>query len=232
MNDKPPTAIFAGYNRLFHEGMKLLVGESLSILDSVDSFEDALDILRGQDRKIDLVIGAPTAGIAAELNAISQITCEFQQTKIIALAPRIDQVMLDRLLQSGANGVLSSDISVTALLYSIEIVLLGERIVPTLLPSIGRARPAAEAAAQHIPGEPADLVRSLSAREREVLNCLVDGLPNKSIARLIGITEATVKVHVKMLLRKLGMQNRTQIAVWALDHGLAQRGAPDIDAGE
>jgi two-component system nitrate/nitrite response regulator NarL len=51
-----------------------------------------------------------------------------------------------------------------------------------------------------------------------VLNCLRDGSPNKIIARKLDVTEATIKVHVKALLRKIGAANRTQAAMWAAEH--------------
>jgi two-component system nitrate/nitrite response regulator NarL len=55
----------------------------------------------------------------------------------------------------------------------------------------------------------------LSVREREILSCLREGAPNKLIARKLEITEATIKVHVKAILRKIGAANRTQAAMWA-----------------
>lgn len=60
--------------------------------------------------------------------------------------------------------------------------------------------------------------RQLSGREAAILNALVQGTPNKSIAYELNITEATVKVHVKAILRKIRVNNRTQAATWALSH--------------
>jgi two-component system, NarL family, nitrate/nitrite response regulator NarL len=59
----------------------------------------------------------------------------------------------------------------------------------------------------------------LSEREEQVLRDLVKGLPNKMIARKRDIAEATVKVHLKSILRKTRMANRTQAAIWALENG-------------
>jgi two-component system nitrate/nitrite response regulator NarL len=53
-----------------------------------------------------------------------------------------------------------------------------------------------------------------------VLICLARGQSNKGIARVCGISEATVKVHLKAILRKTNMRNRTQAAIWAIEHGL------------
>ena len=59
----------------------------------------------------------------------------------------------------------------------------------------------------------------LSPREKAILSCLIDGNSNKSIARKIDIAEATVKVHVKAILRKIRVQNRTQAAIWGMNNG-------------
>jgi two-component system, NarL family, nitrate/nitrite response regulator NarL len=61
----------------------------------------------------------------------------------------------------------------------------------------------------------------LSPRERQVAICLAKGNSNKVIARLCKITESTVKAHLKAILRKTRLQNRTQAAVWAIQHGFA-----------
>nr|WP_281377252.1 LuxR C-terminal-related transcriptional regulator [Stakelama sediminis] len=63
---------------------------------------------------------------------------------------------------------------------------------------------------------------NLSDREQQVLRCLMVGYPNKIISRHLNISEATVKVHVKAILRKLRVSNRTQAAIWASGRGLDQ----------
>ena len=65
-----------------------------------------------------------------------------------------------------------------------------------------------------------EVVRKLSAREKCILRCLLNGDANKVIARKVDIAEATVKVHVKAILRKIRVQNRTQAAIWAMNCGL------------
>jgi two-component system nitrate/nitrite response regulator NarL len=59
----------------------------------------------------------------------------------------------------------------------------------------------------------------LSSRQKLILNCLTEGDSNKTIARKIHITEATVKVHLKTILRKIRVHNRTQAAIWAMNNG-------------
>ena len=69
-------------------------------------------------------------------------------------------------------------------------------------------------------------MKGLSEREREIMGCLVHGKSNKVIARQLGITEATVKVHLKAVLRKLNVSNRTQAAIWAVRNGLREGDRP------
>ncbi len=75
--------------------------------------------------------------------------------------------------------------------------------------------------ASKVPEEPKSSdpkARSLSARETEILSSLMEGTPNKLIARKLHVAEATVKDHVKAILRKIGAANRTQAAMWAKGH--------------
>jgi two-component system, NarL family, nitrate/nitrite response regulator NarL len=67
-------------------------------------------------------------------------------------------------------------------------------------------------------------IPALSEREKQIVDGLIKGQPNKTIARACGITEATVKVHMKAILRKVPCSNRTQVAIWALEHADAFRG--------
>jgi two-component system nitrate/nitrite response regulator NarL len=69
----------------------------------------------------------------------------------------------------------------------------------------------------------------LTTREREILECLADGLNNKTIARNLGISDATVKVHVKNVLRKLNLTSRLEAAVWKHKSKQPNRSPRQID---
>jgi len=97
------------------------------------------------------------------------------------------------------------------------LVMLGECVLPfeVVRSIIGRA-PQAQPLQENM-AEPrlSDLKEcKLSAREAQILGCLTEGASNKIIARKFDVTEATVKVHVKAILRKIGAANRTQAAMW------------------
>ena len=80
------------------------------------------------------------------------------------------------------------------------------------------ALPAAETAGTSNGGPAGDVVRNLSRRELVILRTLTEGASNKVIALKLVITELTVKVHMKAILRKLRLQNCTQAAIWARTH--------------
>jgi two-component system nitrate/nitrite response regulator NarL len=119
------------------------------------------------------------------------------------------------------------------LIKSFELVMLGETVMPSAV-----LRSIMDEAAQHrnqpLQGNSAEPKLSelttckLSAREAQILNCLREGAPNKVIARKLDITEATIKVHVKAILRKIGATNRTQAAMWASQR-LPSRGVSTLN---
>jgi DNA-binding NarL/FixJ family response regulator len=130
--------------------------------------------------------------------------------------------------QSGANVYFDSRERWDAFIKALELVMLGETILPLELLFYVRCPEGEETSTKiglHQP-EPA-AKRSqlaerewpqLSVRENGILRCIVEGASNKVIARTIDITEATVKVHVKAILRKVRVRNRTQAAIWAMNH--------------
>lgn len=71
----------------------------------------------------------------------------------------------------------------------------------------------------HVPQANSSYTPRLSARQQSILRCLIQGDSNKTIARKMAIAEATVKVHVKAILRRIRVHNRTQAAIWAMNNG-------------
>ena len=154
--------------------------------------------------------------IAEDLTRLRSISLN-QHFVIVAESIELDQLATAFAL--GIDGYLHGDISGEALCESLKLVLLGEKVFPSRLVALLSNRIPAESNRMH-----SNSVRSgdLSEREVEIITRLVSGLPNKIIARQLTITEATVKVHLKNILKKLGVANRTQVAVWAVNHGMSE----------
>jgi two-component system nitrate/nitrite response regulator NarL len=140
--------------------------------------------------------------------------------RFVVLADIIDQASLTASYAAGAAGFLLHDISPEALYESLRLVMAGERVFPSDLATMlagwnWRARLQFDRAGAN----------RLSERETEIVLCLADGMPNKVIASSLTITESTVKVHLKSILRKLGVSNRTQAAIWAINRAGSPAGA-------
>ncbi len=88
-------------------------------------------------------------------------------------------------------------------------IVLSEALTPILVARLREAQP----------GQTRD-INQLTRREREILQLISDGMTNKAIARKLDISESTVKVHVKYLLKKMNLKSRLEAAVWALQNGL------------
>lgn len=124
-------------------------------------------------------------------------------------------------LASGAQGYLLKDMEPEQVVDAIRRALRGETVVaPAMtLKLVDLLHPKRGAAARE------SLLGSLTAREREILCHLAQGMTNKAIARALDISHETVKLHVRRILTKLKLSSRVEAAVFAVEHGVASRTA-------
>src|SRR3954470_13641217 len=201
-------------NRLFRDGLKhLLASSCFDVGAEFSTVELALEA--GEvGAPPDLVISGQPVRDETELRALREV---FPTARIVVLADDLSVDVLRAAMGGGADGFLSKNLSPEALIQSLQLVMLGEKVFPTnlaaMLLDMNAVRP------QHS-------IRGLSPREQEILQALVTGASNKVIANKLGITEATVKVHLKTLLRKIDVNNRTQAAIWAMNNGFTADGSP------
>jgi two-component system nitrate/nitrite response regulator NarL len=207
--------VIAGENRLLREGLKqILECPSISVVGEVRSLVGATDFLKSIEPAANLLICDPGSDAAREFAAIKELSHEFPNLGTVVLTSSINHTWLDRAIDCGARGFLPNEISSVALHTLLELVLLGENIFagPRNMPE---REIVADTFSPKLMGQ--QLRVPLSPKESEILTCLGDGLPNKVIARNLNIAEATVKVHLKALLRKINVENRTQAAIWGLN---------------
>lgn len=149
--------------------------------------------------------------------ALAEVREHCPAARIAILANKFDFETMLAAFRSGAEGYLINDLSCERLGGYLDLIALGEKIFPSQL-----AQKLIEQSA--VCDETPDAVSidcaNLSVREMQILRRLIAGLPNKVISRQLSISEATVKVHVKAVLRKLRVSNRTQAAIWAAGQGL------------
>jgi len=139
------------------------------------------------------------------VEAASAIRAEFPHARMIALTTYGGDEDIRRALAAGVQAYLTKDVLHDELLKAIRAVHAGQTYLPAAV---------AAALAAQMPRP------DLSAREVQVLELIVQGLANKQIAYSLSIAEHTVKNHVKNILSKLGVQDRTQAATAAIQRGI------------
>ena len=197
------TVLAGGGFNIWHEAV-----DDISVLPEPQDGEHALFIIDGQSYSDDAV------------GVINRIKTRFPDARIVILAQTFEPSAVCAAWQAGAHGFCLSNSQREILVGSLELVMLGEIVLPSAFILSMTASNAAQAAPQptQSSGNGEDyrsLGRKLSVREAQILDYLRQGAPNKVIARQLSLSESTVKVHVKAILKKIGACNRTQAALWA-----------------
>ncbi|WP_431854465.1 LuxR C-terminal-related transcriptional regulator [Azospirillum sp.] len=215
-----PTVMIIGANGLQRGGLRHLLGEEG--FDVVAEAANARQATQGSAPAADAILFDAT-GCQAVGDDIASLRAAFADSRILLLATTISGAMLREALAAGADGCLTADTSATALAQWVRYALAGGKVYPRDMAQILAQSPGS-------PGSTSIGGRTLSNREIEILTRLTSGHGNKQIANELGITEATVKVHLKSLLRKIGAVNRTQAAIWAMNNGMAGSGGGKVAA--
>jgi DNA-binding NarL/FixJ family response regulator len=146
------------------------------------------------------------------IEATRQVLADHPRTAVLVLTSFSDRPRILGAIEAGACGYLLKDVAADEVAEGIRAAARGESPID---PRAARTILTAQA-------EP-DPAQQLSAREGEVLALLVEGLPNKLIARRLEISEKTVKTHLTSIFRTLGVTDRTQAALWAQRSGFTER---------
>lgn len=133
--------------------------------------------------------------------------------KLVVLSGSVERGDVVRAYELGLAGYLPKSLTGAAITHALQLVLSGEVHFPSSI-----LMQAAENPASGLPSD--NPFRVLSPRELDIVNHLVGGAPNKEIANRLGLTEITVKAHLRSVFRKMGVTNRTQLVVMAIEHGL------------
>jgi two-component system nitrate/nitrite response regulator NarL len=152
--------------------------------------------------------------------ALGRVKAQCPFARAVILADDLSPHVAFDLSREGLDGLCPPGMQRQALLAALELVMLGELFLPASvsLPlfKVAQSRPSLVLGSGRTPAAPSP--GKLSARETQILRCLTQGASNKVIARQMGLAEATVKVHLKAILRKVRAENRTQAAMWANAH--------------
>ena len=139
------------------------------------------------------------------ISAMSSIFSAHPEARLLALTTYDGDADIYRALDSGACGYLLKDMLGRELIQSIRVAAAGKQVIPAVIASrLAEFKPRVD----------------LTEREVEILHFVAKGLRNKEIAHVIGRTEGTVKVHLKHVMAKLGVDDRTEAVTLGLQRGI------------
>ncbi len=207
---------------LFREGLQgLLERHGLEVLDSVGDAESGYAAIAR--RRPDIVLLDLRLPQTDGLAILRKLREDENGPPVVMLTTSDEEQDLIEALRSGASGYLLKDMEPDALVMALRSIEAGEAVVaPSLAPALARVVQGREPEPPESDDSPFDV---LTPREREILALLAEGLSNRGIGNNLGISEGTVKVHVKAILRKLAVTSRVAAAVLAVEHGWGSRTA-------
>ncbi|MDH3745627.1 MAG: response regulator transcription factor [Acidobacteriota bacterium] len=214
--------LIADDHALFRDSLRsLLEARDFEVVAEAGDGEEAIRLT--WETKPDVVLMDLTMPKLNGLEATKRLVAELPETKIVVLTASDDESHLFDAIKSGAKGYLLKDLESEQFFSLLEGVARGE---PALTPTLARklleefARPK-RAAKDSDPD-------ALTQREQEVLELMVEGVTsNRKLAKALGVSENTVKFHVRNILDKLHLHNRAQVVGFALRHRLVEPSGED-----
>jgi DNA-binding NarL/FixJ family response regulator len=216
------TIVVVDDHPLFQQGVvnTLSLEPDFKVVGQTDNGAEALNLIRSLHPAI-AVVDINLPGMNGQ-QVTHQVVQEKMPTRIMLLTAYDDQEQIIHAAWAGAAAYCSKDVDPKHLIHMIKEVANGKFVIRDrvfnklefehwLDEEMERAR--------HLYSEPGSPFHPLSDREMEVLSCVVKGMSNKEIASSLGISHQTVKNHVTSILRKFGVEDRTQAVVYALKRG-------------
>ena len=208
--------LIADDHAIVREGLNALISTEagMEIVGEANNGQDAIHLAR--KLKPDILLLDLMMPIMNGIEAISRISQENDQVRILALTSYADDDIVFSAIKAGALGYLLKDTSPQALLQSIRQVYQGETsLSPSIALKLVREFNQNQKNRTRNAGD-------LTSREIEILQYVAQGASNQEIADALHLSERTVRNHVGNILKKLHLANRTQAALYALRKGYAQ----------
>jgi DNA-binding NarL/FixJ family response regulator len=203
---------------MFREGLCLLLEDQMDMTVVGEASDGPMAVALAEKTRPDVVLMGIKLSPADGIEAAEQILSRLPSTKVIALTMSEDRERAESMLRAGAQGYVLIESRAAVLLQAIRIVAAGgASIDPTI------ARMLLDDYRKLV--DMAESAKGLSRRERTVLACLSAGMSNAEIAERLCLSRQTVKNLLSQIYGELGVRNRTEAVVAALDRGLIDREA-------
>jgi len=207
---------------LVRKGLEeLLRSRGIEVVASVGTGEEGINQAVALSPDIILLdIRMPGMG---GIETLEKLRASGVKSSILMLTMSRDDADLRAALRGGAEGYLLKDMNPEDLVPALEAALHGDNVVAKEM--IGSLTRIVQGQKNEPPRRSAAPLSELTPREMEILSHVAEGQSNKMIARALNITDGTVKLHVKAILRKLGVHSRVEAAVIAVEQGLGRKKA-------
>lgn len=207
------TVWLVGGDRLIRECFRQLLAAHVEIVAAEATVDPLLARMAGDEAPRCIICLEAGGDPVAFVESLRRIRSRWAATRIVVLMRGNDlSGDMVRSLNTLVDGCFCSDMGLDALVHALKAVMLGDRLWSSRLVQAAFGEPGARAEAE---SRILPLPANLTGRQQQILGLLVEGCSNKEIARRCDLSEATVKVQVRAILRRLGVDNRTQAAVWA-----------------
>jgi len=206
---------------LVRKGLEaLLQSRGVEVVASVGTGQEGIEMAKGLSPDIILLdVKMPSMGGIETLKALRSIDIK---TPVLMLTMSRDEADLQAALRDGAQGYLLKDMEPEDLVPALDSAIRGDNVVAKEL--IGSLTRIVQGKTEESKKpQSATPLSELTPREQEILAHIAEGQSNKVIARALDITDGTVKLHVKSILRKLGVHSRVEAAVIAVEDGLGRK---------
>jgi two-component system nitrate/nitrite response regulator NarL len=217
------TAIVVEPRTLVREGLVSLLHDSdFRVISAVPTFDQVPEAALARAGLLTVGASHETAEAFEHVNKNSPGTRRVKIVVVAEISGKVPQSDILKFLHAGADCCIVNVRSRDILLKAMHLAVLGQLVVVVGQDSVSGDAMEADAKSNGLV-EPGPLVNGghaaqLSAREAQILKFIVAGHSNKVIARSCKLAESTVKIHLKAILRKICVRNRTQAAIWAVQH--------------
>jgi two-component system nitrate/nitrite response regulator NarL len=210
----PATILLIDDHPLLRKGVKQLIelDDELKVIAEASNAIDGIKLAK--ETEPDLILLDLNMPNINGIETLKMLRDEEVASRVIVFTVSDNEEDVVAALKAGADGYLLKDMEPEELLASLHQAALGKVVISDKLTTL-----LAQALQSGRSNNKSD-TSSLTPREKQIIKLIAGGLPNKLIARKLNITEGTVKVHVKHLLKKLHLRSRVEVAVWAVQEGL------------
>lgn len=195
------TAMIADDHAIYRAGLSMILRESFARSEEASDFDTALDLLAADS--FDLAIFDLDMPGMTGAQTLIEVRATYPHMALVVLSSFTDNETITTALATGIDAYITKTTAPADMLEILRQVLRKRQTVP----------PAPCSAKADMPVQVGTFSDALTARQRDVLSCVEQGLSNKEIARSLNIAPGTVKIHLAALFSHFGSRNRTELAI-------------------